>query len=83
VLLAGPVFAGDVVDASRQPVYLMAFSAEGGELKGDVLTFNAFSPVISFSDRPARSAGHMGMADFIKLWSPDNCNAFRADPTPW
>lgn len=80
LLLTVPAFADDVIGTTQQPTYLMAFSAEGGNLKDDVLTFESFSRVIYFSDRPARSAGHMSMADFIKLWSQDDGNTFLADP---
>ncbi len=67
-LVSGLVFAEHVIDDSKNTRYLFVISGTSGSLDGDTLTLNGVPNVIYFTDRPARIAGHISVAEFIKRW---------------
>ncbi len=78
-LVTGLVFAEHVIDDSKNPGYLFVISGTSGSLDGDKLTLNGVPNVIYFSDRPARKAGHISLANFVEMWNKGN-DSFKADP---
>jgi len=78
-LLPGLVFAEHVIDDSKNTGYLFVISGTSGSLDGDKLTLNGVPNVLYFSDRPARKAGHISLANFVEMWDKGD-DAFKADP---
>ncbi len=78
-LVPGLVFAENVIDDSKEPSYLFVISGTSGSLDGDTLTLNGVPNVLYFSDRPARKAGHISLANFVEMWNKGN-DSFKADP---
>jgi hypothetical protein len=56
---------GHVLDETPIPQSLFVLSGTAGSIDGNRLYFQGVSPVIYFSDRPARIAGHLSVADFV------------------
>ena len=79
MLVSGLVFAEHVIDDSKNPGYLFVISGTSGSLDGDKLTLNGVPNVVYFSDRPARKAGHISLANFVEMWNKGN-DSFKADP---
>lgn len=67
-----PANADHVIDDSSNTSYLYVASAPSGSLKGDILTLNGVPNIVYFSDRPARTAGHLSIEKFIASWSEAN-----------
>ena len=78
-LIPGLVIAEHVIDDSKNSGYLFVISGTSGSLDGDTLTLNGVPNVIYFSDRPARKAGHLSVAEFIEMWDKGD-DSFKADP---
>ena len=70
-----------VIDESETPTFLFVVSGSSGSVDGDSLTLQDVPAVIYFSDRPARVAGHMAVADFVANWSATaDTDSFAFDP---
>lgn len=69
------------IGGTSHPVPSLAvLNSRGATLDGNKLTLTGVTPnSIIFSDRPARSAGHILTSDFIKHWS-EGKDSFAADP---
>ena len=50
------------------PQFLFVLSGASGSVDGNIPSFEGVSPVIYFSDRPARIPGHISVADFVARW---------------
>jgi len=66
-----------VLDETPTPQFLFVLSGTGGSVDGNILSFEGVSPVIYFSDRPARVAGHITATDFVARWDERD---FADDP---
>lgn len=78
-LLPSFVFAGNVIDDTKDAGYLFVLSATSGSLERDTLTLNGVPNVIYFSDRPARKTGHMNLASLVEMWDKGD-DSFKSDP---
>jgi len=78
-LVSGLVFAENVIDDSKNTVYLFVISGTSGSLDGDILTLNGVPNVIYFSDRPDRVAGHLSLEKFVESWNK-GVDSYKADP---
>lgn len=81
VLTLFPVLATaeHVIDDSNNTSYLFVISGATGSLDGDILKLNGVPSVVYFTDRPARKAGHMTLANFFEMWDKGE-NSFESDP---
>ena len=81
LLLAGCGSDGNTASESAgdEPSLLYVQDADGGTLDGDQLTMVEVSPNTGwFTDRPAREAGQIATADFVRSW--DERGTFSEDP---
>lgn len=81
VLIPNLVNSEPVIKIETQSQYLFVINFDTGSYGGDKLTLNGNgqSNVIYFSDRPNRTAGHMGIKNFESLWEKEG-NIFQSDP---
>ena len=78
-LAPGLVFAGHVIDDSKEPGYIPVISGTSGSLDGNTLTLNGVPNVLYFSDRPDREAGHLSLEKFVESWN-EGVYSYKADP---
>jgi hypothetical protein len=63
------------------PRYLFVQQARTATANGNQLTLSGLTPsTYYFTDRPARSAGHLEHTDFAALWDDDSEDSFKSDP---
>jgi hypothetical protein len=71
---------GHILHDGQAPTFLFVLSSEDAQFDNDTLTLgNISSHVVYFSDRPHRIAGHMGIDEFIEMWSSGD-DSFKNDP---
>ncbi len=78
-LVAGLVFAENVIDDSKKPQYLFTLASKSGSSDGNKLTLKGVPLVVYFADRPNRIAGHITLEKFVGMWDKGVDN-FYVDP---
>lgn len=79
LVIAGSALAEQVVDDSKNQMYLLTLASTSGSFEGDILTLEGVPLVVYFSDRPVRKAGHMSLESFLEMWDNGKDN-FKNDP---
>jgi hypothetical protein len=72
--------ASALADPLADASWLFIQTAPAGEFDGTTLTLSDINPSITmFTDRPARAARMIGVAEFVEGWSKGG-ESFRSDP---
>lgn len=79
LVIAGSALAEQVVDDSKNQMYLLTLASTSRSFEGDILTLEGVPLVVYFSDRPVRKAGHMSLESFLEMWDNGKDN-FKNDP---